>query len=509
VQPVSAQIVADRDFRVGEVDPRLFGAFLEHLGRAIYGGIYEPGHPTADELGFRQDVLELVRALGVPLVRYPGGNFVSGYDWEDGVGPVERRPRRLELAWKSIETNAVGTNEFAAWAKRAGVDVMMAVNLGTRGIDAARQLVEYCNHPGGTYWSDLRIAHGVTEPHGIKLWCLGNEMDGPWQIGQKTADEYGRIACESAKVMKLADPTIELVVCGSSHPRMPTFPQWEATALEHTYEHVEYISLHTYFRLTGDDLGTFLAQSLEMDEYIRTVVATCDYVRAKKRQTKRIDLSFDEWNVWYHSRERDQEIYREQPWTVAPPLTEERYTLVDALVVGCMLITLLKHADRVKIACLAQLVNALAPISTVTGGGAWRQTTYYPFLHAACFGRGTVLDLRVTAPVYENSQFGCVPILEATATLDEEAERLTLFAVNRGQTESLPLEGDLRSLPGYRVVEHIVLEHEHPHAANTLERPHEVVPHQRGDATVRDGRLLALLPKLSWNVIRLAKRSGE
>jgi alpha-N-arabinofuranosidase len=308
VQP--ARIVADRDFRVGDVDPRLFGAFLEHLGRAIYGGIYEPGHPTADEHGFRQDVLELVRPLNVPVIRYPGGNFVSGYNWEDGVGPVAQRPRRLELAWKSIETNAVGTNEFVAWAKRAGSEVILAVNLGTRGIDAARNLVEYCNHPGGTYWSDLRIEHGVREPHRIKTWCLGNEMDGPWQMGQKTAEEYGRIAYESAKVMRLVDPTIELVLCGSSHPRMATYPQWEVTALEHAYELVDYISLHTYYRLSGDDLGTFLAQNLEMDEYIRTVIAACDYVQAKKRTKRRVDLSFDEWNVWYHSRARDQEIYR-------------------------------------------------------------------------------------------------------------------------------------------------------------------------------------------------------
>ncbi len=504
-----ARIVADRDFRAGDVDRRLFGAFLEHLGRAIYGGIYEPGHPTADEQGFRQDVLELIRPLNVPIIRYPGGNFVSGYNWEDGVGPVTQRPRRLELAWKSIETNAVGTNEFAAWAKRAGAEVMLAVNLGTRGIDAARNLVEYCNRPGGTYWSDLRITHGVPEPHGIKLWCLGNEMDGPWQIGQKTADEYGRIATEAAKVMKWVDPTIELVACGSSHPRMSTYPQWELTVLEHTYEHVDYISLHTYYRLNGDDLGTFLAQNLEMDEYIRTVAATCDFVRAKKRSRKRVHLSFDEWNVWYHSRERDQELYRTRPWTVAPPLTEEQYTLVDALVVGCMLITLLKHADRVKIACIAQLVNAIAPISTVTGGGAWRQTTYYPFLHASRYGRGAVLDLQIASPVYDNAQFGPVPLLEATATLDEEAERLTIFAVNRDQFAALPLEGDLRCFSGFDVIEHIVLEHDSPHATNTSEHPDEVVPHARGDAAVRDGRLSATLPRLSWNVIRLARKGDQ
>ncbi len=290
----TARIVVDDEFRVGEVDPRLYGAFLEHLGRAVYGGIYEPSHPTADEHGFRQDVLDLVRPLGVPIVRYPGGNFVSGYDWEDGVGPVAERPRRLDPAWMSTETNAVGTNEFAAWARRAGAEVNLAVNLGTRGIDAARNLVEYCNHPGGSFWSDRRRAHGVAEPHGIKVWCLGNEMDALWQMGHKTADEYGRLACQTAIAMKWVDPTIELVACGSSHPRMPTYPQWEATVLEHTYEYVDYLSLHVYFRKVEDDLGTFLARSLEMDDYIRTVAATCDVVKAKKRSAKRLALSFDE-----------------------------------------------------------------------------------------------------------------------------------------------------------------------------------------------------------------------
>ncbi|MGH2532085.1 MAG: alpha-N-arabinofuranosidase [Thermomicrobiales bacterium] len=502
----TARIVVDRDFRIGEVDPRLFGSFLEHLGRAVYGGIYEPDHPTADDLGFRQDVLALVRELGTPVVRYPGGNFVSGYNWEDGVGPAAERPRRLDLAWKSTEPNHVGTNEFAAWARRANAAVMMAVNLGTRGVDDARNLVEYCNHPGGSHWSDLRIAHGVAEPLAISLWCLGNEMDGPWQIGQKTAKEYGRIAAQAAKVMKLVDPAIELVACGSTHSRMPTFPDWETTVLEHTYEHVDYLSLHTYCRKTGDDLGSFLAQSLEMDDFISSVVAACDLVRAKKRLHKRINLSFDEWNVWYHTLDQDKEYYRTRPWQVAPPILEDIYTLEDALVAGCMLITLLRHADRVKIACLAQLVNVIAPIMTVTGGPAWRQTIYYPFLHASRFGRGAVLDLQLSAPTYACQDHDAVPLLEATATHDEEHETLTLFAVNRGQTEPLPLHGDLRCFTGYEVVEHIILAHPDPAARNTADRPDAVVPHTRGDATMHDGRLIALLPKLSWNVIRLALR---
>lgn len=499
----TARIIADPEFKIGDVDPRLFGSFIEHLGRAVYNGIYEPGHPTADDMGFRRDVLNIVRELQVPIVRYPGGNFVSGYDWRDGVGPKDKRPKRLDLAWRTLETNEVGTDEFCEWARRAGTEVNMAVNLGSAGIDAARSLVEYCNHPGGSLYSDMRIANGYREPHKIKTWCLGNEMDGRWQLGHQTADEYGRHAARTAVAMKWVDPSIELVACGSSHARMPSFGAWEATVLDHVYEYADYLSLHQYYR-NMDDLGTFLAQTIEMDGFIQSVAATCDFVRAKKRIKKQLYLSFDEWNVWYQGP-RDQELMQDQPWQVAPPLFERPYTHEDALVVGLMLITLLRHADRVKIACMAQLVNTIAPISTITGGGAWRQTIYYPLLHASRYGRGTVLNLQVRSPMYSNKEFDSVPLLDAVAVLNQEREEMTVFAVNRGQSAALPLEGDLRGVAGYRVVEHLVLEHADPLAVNTVEQPDEVVPHTRGGAELADGRLTAMLPPLSWNVIRLAK----
>lgn len=284
---VKAKMIVDKSFRIAEVDKRIYGSFVEHLGRAVYGGIYEPTHSTSDESGFRNDVKELVKQLDVPIIRYPGGNFVSGYNWEDGVGPVASRPRQLELAWRTVEPNEVGTNEFFKWAKDIGSEVMMAVNLGTRGIDAARNLVEYCNHPGGSYWSDLRRSHGVEQPHKIKTWCLGNEMDGPWQIGHKTAEEYGRLAVESAKAMKLIDPDIELVSCGSSSSTMPTFPEWEATTLDHTYEVADYISLHQYYGNHDNDTTNYLARSMDMDHFIHTVISTCDYIKAKKRSKKK------------------------------------------------------------------------------------------------------------------------------------------------------------------------------------------------------------------------------
>lgn len=498
---LQSRIIVDKEFRVSAVDPRIYGSFIEHLGRAVYNGIYEPGHPEADELGFRKDVIALVRDLQVPVVRYPGGNMVSAYHWEDGVGPREQRPRRLDLAWSSLETNEVGTDEFAEWARRAGAEVMLAVNLGTRGIDAARNLVEYCNHPGGTYWSDLRKRHGYADPHGIKLWCLGNEMDGPWQVGHKTAEDYGKLALETAKAMKLVDKSIELVACGSSNSTMPTFPQWEATTLEHTYEAADYLSLHQYYGNPRNDAASYLGKSLDMDRFIRSVVATCDYVQAKKRSKKKMYLSFDEWNVWYHSREQDR---RQEPWTYAPPLLEDHYNFEDALLVGCMLITLLNHADRVKIACMAQLVNVIAPIMTETGGRAWRQTIYYPYLHASLFGRGVVLKPIVTSPVYDSAEFTDVPYLESAVVYNEEREELTVFAVNRHLSEALPLECDLRSFPGYRVTEHIVVRHDDLKAVNTAEAEH-VRPQSFGGTRLDAGLLTTALPDKSWNVIRLAK----
>jgi alpha-N-arabinofuranosidase len=497
-----AKMILDKDYVISKVDNRVFGAFIEHLGRAIYGGIYEPEHPDADEQGFRKDVLALVNELNVPIVRYPGGNFVSGYNWEDGIGPKHKRPRRLDLAWMTTETNQFGTDEFLQWCKKAGTEPMMAVNLGTRGPDAARNLVEYCNHKGGSYFSDLRKNNAHKEPYGVKLWCLGNEMDGPWQICHKTAEEYGRIAAEAAKVMKWVDPSIELVACGSSHSSMPTFAQWEATVLEHTYDYVDYVSLHTYYGNPDDDTPNYLARSINMDDFIKKVVATCDYVKAKKGSKKTINLSFDEWNVWYHSREKDKEM---EPWTIAPPLLEDIYNFEDAVLVGLMLITLLKNSDRVKIACLAQLVNVIAPIMTENGGAAWRQTIYYPFMHASRFGRGTVLNSVISSEKYDSKDFTDVPYLDAVSVLSDDESELTIFAVNRSMDETLKLDCDIRSFPDFKPIEAITMTNDDKKAVNTKSNPDNVAPQKFTNFEVKDNRITAELPKLSWNVFRLKK----
>lgn len=498
---IKAKMLIDKDFVISKIDKRIYGSFIEQLGRAVYGGIYEPDHPTADEQGFRQDVLDLVKELQVPIVRYPGGNMVSAYNWEDGIGPKDERPRRLELAWSVIETNQVGTNEFVDWAKKANAEVMMAVNLGTRGIDAARNLLEYTNHPGGTAWSELRKQHGYEEPHKIKTWCLGNEMDGSWQIGQKTAYEYGRLAAETAKAMRLVDPTIELVSCGSSSAHMPTFPEWEATTLDHTYEHVDYISLHQYYGNPTNDTANFLANTMDMEHFIQTVISTCDYIKAKKRSKKTINLSFDEWNVWFHSNDQDKKI---EPWSIAPSLLEDVYTFEDALLVGSMLNTIIRHSDRIKIAAMAQLINAIAPIMTETGGRAWKQTTFYPYYYTSVYGRGVALNPVIDSPKYDSTDFTDVPYLDSSVIYNEEKDEVVIFATNRHLKNSLQVDIDARSFEGYEVVEHVVLQHDDPKATNTLGNE-QVKPHNNGESYMENGKVVGILPKLSWNMIRLSK----
>ena len=502
-----ASVTLDKAYQIGRIDPRIYGSFIEHLGRAVYGGIYEPGHPLADEKGFRKDVIEMVRKLNVPVVRYPGGNFVSGFNWEDSVGPVSERPKRLGLAWFTTETNEVGLHEFAEWTAKCDSQVMYAINLGTRGPEQARDIVEYANHPGGSKFSDMRIKNGAKDPLNIKLWCLGNEMDGPWQMGHKTAEEYGRVANETAKIMKWVDPSIELVACGSSGSGMPTFGDWEYTMLSECYENIDYVSLHRYYgNPTGDTPG-FLARSMDMDEFIKTVAAICDAVKGKKHSRKQVNLSFDEWNVWYHSHEQDQEVWKQGKWGRALPLLEDVYNFEDALLAGSILITLLHNADRVKIACLAQLVNVIAPIMTRNGGGCWAQTIYWPFLHASNFGRGTSLNAIVDSPVYDCADYENVPYIDAAAVLGEDGS-VTLFCVNRDMKEDYELEIDLRSFTdektqkSLQLQEHILLHHDDVNAVNTEENPDNVRPAAGPGGTVDGGRACIRIPALSWNVLR-------
>ena len=499
---IRAHLTIDPHFTVGPINRRLFGSFVEHLGRCVYDGIYEPGHPSADEDGFRADVIELVRELGVSTIRYPGGNFVSGYRWEDGVGPREARPRRLDLAWHSTETNEIGLDEFAGWLKKVDSELMYAVNLGTRGILEALDVLEYANLRSGTQWSDRRVANGHAEPHGIRMWCLGNEMDGPWQLGHSTAEEYARLAAKTASAMRQIDPDLELVVCGSSSAQMPTFGDWERVVLSHTYDDVDFISCHAYYEPEGEDYGSFLASAVNMDRFIEAVVATADHVKAIRHSDKTINISFDEWNVWYQSRFNEvDKITDAAEWPVAPRLLEDSYSVLDAVVFGSLLISLIRHADRVTAASLAQLVNVIAPIMTEPGGPAWRQTTFYPFSLTSRLARDVALELKLDSPTYATERYGDVPIVDAVATHDESGGGTTVFVVNRSLEDEVSLEIDAVALGRIPSATAVSLFDDDIHAANTLDDPERVTPRTNSSVHVDEGTITITLPPVSWTVL--------
>ncbi|MEV8099534.1 alpha-N-arabinofuranosidase [Kitasatospora sp. NPDC085879] len=495
-----AHIVLDRQAVVAPVRRRTFGSFVEHLGRCVYTGIYEPEHPSANKDGFRMDVVDLVRELGSTTIRYPGGNFVSGFRWEDSIGPRDKRPVRRDLAWHSLESNQVGLDEFAAWLKLTGSELMLAVNLGTRGILPALDLLEYANHPSGTALSDLRIANGTPEPHNIRMWCLGNEMDGPWQTGFLNAEDYGKLAARTASAMKMADKDLELVVCGSSSAGMPTFGDWERTVLEHSFEHVDYISCHAYYQEHDGDLGSFLASALDMDFFIDGVAATVDHVAAKKHSSKKIGISFDEWNVWYQKEHQESDEVNDE-WRQAPRQLEDVYSAADAVVVGNLLMTLLKRSDRVTSASLAQLVNVIAPIMTEPGGPAWRQTSFYPFSITSRLAAGEVIRPAIESPTYTTARYGEASVIDAVATVEED--RSALFLVNRGLSQPAQVTVDVRSLGSSRILEALTLADQDVYAKNTLAEPNRVVPHTNPNATMTDGVLTIELPPVSWTAVAL------
>lgn len=470
-----SRILIDSRRTISPIDPNLFGSFLEHLGRAIYEGIYDPGNKLSDANGFRTDVLDAIKKLGVPIIRYPGGNFVSGYNWLDGVGPKKDRPVVLDKAWNTLESNQFGTNEFMTWCKLAGTEPLMGLNLGTGTAEQAAALVEYCNVDKGTEWSELRRKHGYAEPYHVKHWCLGNEMDGPWQIGHMTATEYGMKAQDAARQMRYVDDTVQLIACGSSGPLMPTYLEWDREVLEQCYEWVNGLSLHRYFGNTPEETGgnseKYVALNLTMDKQIEETLAVCDLVRGHKRSPKQLWLSFDEWNVWYRERTGDAvNGHRKE----APHLLEEIYNLEDALLVGGLINTLLRHADRIKIACLAQLVNVIAPIMT-NANGLFRQTIYYPYSWALQYAKGNVLEVLVQSPTYQVEEMEPVPYLDAAATLDANGQT-SVFILNRDLAKPRQVELVWEDHTPSRVMTSLVLTGDDLKAVNGFDAPERVKP---------------------------------
>lgn len=497
---LESKIYCDKNFITGNIDPRMYGSFVEHMGRVIYTGIYEPDSRMADEEGFRKDVLEAARKMGVSVVRYPGGNFVSAYHWEDGVGPKEHRPRKLDLAWRSIETNEFGTDEFMHWAKKTGVEPIFTVNLGIRGMEEAIQYLEYCNFPEGTKYSDMRRSHGIDKPYGIKMWCLGNEMDGEWQIGHKTAYEYGRLAAETGKAMKLIDPDIELIVCGSSLSNMSSCPEWDMEVMEQTYDVVDYLALHQYYG--GQEKGTksFLAQTIDFEDHIKTLRSVAQVVKKKRRSRKEMKFSVDEWGVWAVPCQAVNREVEKTPWRIAPAISEQIYTLEDALLFAGMQMVMLRNADVIKIACQSLLTNISACIMTEKDGEMWLQTIYYPFFYFANYARGTVLQSTIWADSYECGEFSEVPYLDALTVWNEDAGDIAVFMINKSEEEEMNVDIKLQGFSLQTIKKSIVLTAEDKKMDN-LKNHEAVVPREKEIGCIENGHCRARLDPMSFNMI--------
>jgi alpha-N-arabinofuranosidase len=433
----SARIRVNTGRVVGDIDPKLYGNFLEHLGRCIEGGVFDEGSPLSDAQGFRKDVLKEVQNLHVPLLRWPGGNFSSNYNWMDGIGPREQRPRRLEMAWGTIEDNRFGTHEFLDYVEKAGSEPYICTNLGTGTWDQAQQWVEYVNYAGDTATTRLRKKNGRDKPWKVTYWGLGNEMDGPWQMGHRSAEDYGKFALEAAKLMHWTDPSIKMIAAGSSNFNAD-WTGWNRTVLEYLKPHVDYLSLHMYVGNKENDYYAFQATTVELAERIKVTEGIIGEALATMPVRKPIYIAWDEWNVWYRAR-GDAERGRR--------ILEERYNLEDALVVSSFLNTFVNHAHIVKIANMAQLVNVIAPIFT-NEKGLFLQTIYYPLQLFATHCHGTALDLIVDGPTYQIKNSQAVPYIDASAAHRNGAVVLNVTNRHREQALDVVFEAEDKRFDG-------------------------------------------------------------
>ena len=453
---------------MGPVDPRVFGGFLEHMGRAVYEGVFDPSSPHADEHGCRSDVLAALDELEFTVMRYPGGNFVSNYHWRDGVGPVENRPVRRELAWGTIEPNTFGTNEFLGLCERSSWSPMFSVNLGTGSPEEAADWVEYTNGALETAITSGRQFDRAGAFPKVPLWCLGNEMDGPWQIGHLSSSEYGSKARQAAHMMKLVDPSIELVVSGTSLPDNPTYLDWDREALEAVGGFADYLSTHRYLDNWSNDTAAFLTSGAAVDRQIAEIDAVCRYVAGRRRSRRRPFIAFDEWNVWYRTRNKSG---TSADGVFPAHLVEEVYDLQDALVCAQFLLSFIRNADVVKIANIAQIVNVIAPVVT-EGDNLLRQTIFDAL--SMFVGRRNGISLRVgyEGESVPSPDFGDVPMVDGAAILDNK-EELHIFAVNRSIDDTVELNVNLaRADLDVRSVD--VLHHSDPATQNTWESPNAV-----------------------------------
>ena len=531
-----ARVTIHPDYRVGSVDRRLFSAFLEPIGNWVDGGIWNPLHASADNMGFRTDIMSAMKQANIPAVRLPGGNFTSGWVWEDSIGPVEKRKAHLDLAWRQYQNNRIGHDEYLEWARRANVNAMYTINMGTADINSAMRCVEYSNHPGGTYWSDLRAANGYPEPHRVKTWYLGNEMDGPWQIGSwsKSPLGYGIKVNETSKVMKWIDPSIETIVSGSSMFRNASYPQWDVDVLEQCYENVDYLSLHYYHDAPPGNYAALLNGSTIFEEMINTEISVCDYVKSKLRTPKTMMISFDEYACHFGQPGKQApgrtgyippENYGEfTPENLNRPFrhpnernkkkgSKHEGEMLRALSSAALIMVFLRHADRVKIGCMT---GAIRGAIAFDDEHVWKSGLYYTYTLLNQYSYGTALLPAVQAPTFnvdgyrlsermQAPEYEQVPYIEAAAVQNDEKEEVNIFLINRNWEEDLSVELDVRGFEGYQLLEHIELQNEDLEAYNTFEMPNNVVPRINTETSYHQGSIQLRAKKLSFNVIRLGK----
>ena len=530
-----AKITVHPSFEIGEISPRLFSAFLEPIGTMVNGTMFNPKHPTADEQGFRQDFIQGLRGTGMPAVRLPGGNFVSAWNWKDSIGPKEERKVHLDPAWYQYITNEVGHDEYLQWAEKVGTEPMYTVNLGMCNgpIQDAMDIVEYTNHEGGSYWSDLRKKNGHEKPYGVKTWYLGNEMDGPWQIGSWDKDPrgYGVKANEASKVMKWIDPTIETAVCGSSAPFMDHFPQWDETVLQECYDSVDYLSIHHYHSAPPGDIKSLLGGAAYYEDFINTEIAMCDLVGAKCRSPKKIMISFDEYGAMirpnsslhpgygYHNMVRSH--YRFDPARKYilhdPNKMEDRVfpgsEMIHMLSMVSIQLAFLRHADRVKIGCMT---GGLGALCASNHDHVWRSASYYPFIQLIEYAKGTSMRTAVDSETFDipgyaiddTSQYTGkegLTYIDAATAWDKDGERLTVFAINRSEEEEYPLTIDISGFDGYGFERHVEFACTDMEARNSFENPEVLAPVENADGVYTDGMLKAHVKPLSWNVFCFRK----
>jgi len=468
-QPAKARIKIDTDRVIGEVNPHLFGNFAEHLGRCIYGGIYEPGSRLADEEGYRKDVIDATRGLGVTLLRWPGGNFVSGYNWKDGIGPRDQRPVRPEGAWGSVEPNTFGTDEFLRYCEKLKIEPYICINAGLGTIEDARNWVEYCNEKRDTYWAQQRQKNGRKEPWKVKYWGLGNEIDGPWQLGHKNAEDYTKFALEAAKAMRRVDESIQLIASGSSNfgPNADWIG-WNRAVLEKLRGEIDYISLHTYIGNRENNFERFLAASQDIDDRIEVVEGLIAAARSGRPNPRPISIAYDEWNVWYRARGASE-------FDTGRTALEEKYNFEDALAMGMFFNSFFRHADSVKMANLAQLVNVIAPIFT-NKDGLFLQPIYFPIAEYAKQRGSLALDLLISSPTYRVGNRAPLGYLDGSATYDPKTSILSLNVLNRSQNQDISaaienVEGRLDPQVEVWELNHPDLKAVHNFGADTKVRP--------------------------------------